>query len=398
MSAPSPSRPVVASYIVTFLKPEMLHVYRQLRALHRWQPVVFCQKRESENSFPFDAVKVVPKPATHQLRRWWQKIILRRPITIYASEAKRLQAEIENSGARVLHIYFGHIGVHLLPLLEIVRIPAVVSFHGADAQVNFDNPRHLAATRRVFALARLLLVRSQSLADRLIAAGCPAEKIRLHRTGVPLEQLAFRERSAPADGAWRCVQASRLIAKKGLTTTVRAFAEFARQYPKARLTFAGDGPLRDTAWRLAIELKVEDRVNFTGFLSQSELRALYDQSHFFLHPSEVGPDGDQEGVPNAMLEAMASGVPPFATLHGGIPEAVEHGVSGLLVPERDPEALAREWLAVAADPERYSALSRAAAQRVTELFDLRVTAAALERIYDEASAPIPQPVAIGALG
>jgi colanic acid/amylovoran biosynthesis glycosyltransferase len=384
INTPPVERPIVASYIVTFLKSEMLHVYRQLRALRHWQPVVFCQKREMESAFPFEDVHVVPKPATHQLRRWWQKTVMKAPITIYRSEARRLREEITKVGARLLHVYFGHIGVHLLPLLEILQIPVVVSFHGADAQVNFDQPKHLAALQRVFALARLIFVRSESLADRLVAAGCPVAKIRLQRTGIPLEQLVFRQRTAPADGAWRCVQASRLIAKKGLTTTVRAFAEFSKVYPRARLTFAGDGPLRDTAWRLAIELKVEDRVNFTGFLSQSELRALYDQTHFFLHPSELGPDGDQEGVPNAVLEAMALGVPPLATTHGGIPEAVKHGVSGLLVPERDHEALAREWIALAGDPERYAALSRGAFERVSKAFSLRATAAVLEGYYHEA--------------
>lgn len=386
-SSASAEKPLVASYIVTFLKPEMLHVYRQVRRLSRWETIVLCQKRENTSAFPFENVEVFPKPLSHQLRRWWQKTILRKPITIYRSEAKKLRRRIEQMGAQVLHVYFGHIGIHLLPLLEMLPIPSIVSFHGADVQVGLDQPSHLAAMRRTLELARLVLARSESLAEGLVQLGCPRSKIRIHRTGIPVEDLQFRQRVAPEDGAWRCVQASRLITKKGLATTLAAFAAFAREYPKARLTFAGDGPLRETIWRKAVEMKLEDQVRFSGFLSQPELRSLYDQSHFFLHPSETGPDGDQEGVPNAMLEAMAMGLPVLATMHGGIPEAVENGTSGILVAERDEEALARELIALSRDPARYQSMSAAASARVRSTFDARATVAALEGFYDEACRP-----------
>ena len=380
------SLPTVASYIVTFLKPEMLHVYRQISRLKHWRTVVFCQKHENSRRFPMRNVVVVPKPLTHQLRRFWQKTLRDEPITIYRSEARRLRKEIIHTEAKVLHVYFGHIGVHLLPLLEISPVPVIVSFHGADAQVDMDKPKHRAAMQRVLGLAKLLLVRSESLAESLVALGAAREKIRIHRTGMPLREITFTQRVAPADGAWHCVQACRLIAKKGLTTTLRAFAEFAVRYPKATLTLAGGGPLLNDLWSLVLKLGLQKRVKFTGFLSQQELRMQYAKSHLFLHPSEMGEDGDQEGVPNSMLEAMACGLPVLATKHGGIPEAVEHGVSGLLVPERDHLALAGEMLSLTSRPERYAAMSAAAAQRVDKEFNLKVTVAALEGFYEEAAA------------
>jgi colanic acid/amylovoran biosynthesis glycosyltransferase len=246
---PPSKRRLVVSYIATFLKPEMLHIYRQIRRLQRWENLVICQKRENASAFPYDNVEIIPKPWTHQLRRWWQMKVHDRPVTIYRSEARNLRRRLEHLGADLLHVYFGHIGVHLLPLLEILPIPVVVSFHGADAQVNFEKPKHREATQRMLGRARLVLTRSYSLADRLIALGCPREKIRLQRTGIPIDELHFRQRVPPADGAWRCVQASRLIAKKGLSTTLNAFATFAARFPKEgepRFRKTRGSPLRAT--------------------------------------------------------------------------------------------------------------------------------------------------------
>ena len=387
MTSPAtPNPPVAAQYVVTFLKPEMLHIYRQITALRAFRPVVFCQKREHEKEFPFEEIVVLPKPRTHQLRRFVQKQLLGRPITIYRSEARRILAALEQNGAQLLHIYFGHIGVHLLPLLEICRLPVIVSFHGADAQIDLHKPAHLARTRRLLARATLLLVRSESLAARLVALGAPPEKIRLHRTGIPLDEIPCTQRTAPADGAWRCVQAGRLITKKGLATSLRAFAEFARQFPAATFAIAGEGPQLQELRALAAALGLGERVTFPGFLPQEKLRALCAGAHLFLHPSELGPDGNQEGVPNAMLEAMASGLPVVATTHGGIPEAVEHGVSGLLTPERDFAALAASLITLARDPARYAAMSAAAASRVRAAFALPTQARALEALYHEALA------------
>lgn len=372
--------PVAAQYVVTFLKPEMLHVYRQIRAIRAHRAVVFCQKRENADAFPFSDIVLQPKPLTHQLRRLWQKQICGRPITIYRSEARRTLAALHRVGARVLHVYFGHIGVHLLPLLEIADLPVIVSFHGADAGFDQDDAR----TRRMFEECALLLVRSESIGKRLVEMGCDARKIRLHRTGIPLGQIPFFARTTPTDGAWRCVQACRLIAKKGLATTLRAFAEFAREFPKATLTIAGEGPQLDELRTLAAALGIASQVSFVGFLSQEKLHALYADSHLFLHPSEVTGDGDQEGVPNAMLEGMASGLPVLATMHGGIPEAVENGVSGVLVAERDHGALAVAMLSLARDAARYAAMSAAACARVNAEFDLAAQTRVLEACYEEA--------------
>ena len=137
---------------------------------------------------------------------------------------------------------------------------------------------------------------------------------------------------------------------------------------------------------------LQSRVDFPGFLNQTALRPLVESAHFFFHPSETPADGNQEGVPNALLEAMASGLPALTTTHGGIPEAVTHGVDGLLVPERDATGLAAAALGLMRDPAARQRMSAAASASVAEKFERGRQTEILEACYDEAmrlARPLP---------
>ena len=302
------------------------------------------------------------------------------------SESKRLLGRLKAERCQLLHVFFGNTAVQLLPVLaeKTRRYPTVVSFHGADVLVEVDNPAYRRALVDVLGRVDLVLARSRSLIDGLIRLGCPPEKIRLNRTGIPLGQFKYQERTWPADGAWRLLQASRLIEKKGLATTLRAFARFSETFPAAVLTLAGEGPDEPALRALAAELGLADKVQFTGFLREGDLCKYLSEAHLFLHPSQQGSDGNQEGIPNALLEAMATGLPVFATNHGGIPEAVEHGVTGILVAEKDHAALGDALVAAAGNPAQLGAMSAAAAQTVVENFSLAAQARKLEEYYQEA--------------
>ena len=375
------SRPFIACYCATFLKPEMLHIYRQITGLKRCAPVVIAQKRENAERYPFEAVRIVPKPPMHLLRRFWFRQLRNQPWQISNVELRTLLTVLGETRARLLHIYFGHIAVHLLPLIRAWKNPSIVSFHGADVMVDMDKRAYREATLQMLGAVTLVLVRSESLRRAVVDLGCDPQKIEIQRTGIPLEEFPFRERAVPKNGEWRFVQAGRLVEKKGLPVTLRAFSAFLKQHPNATLTIAGEGPLLPELQKFAGELGVTDRVSFTGFVSQEQLREIYYRSHIFLHPSQTGRDGNQEGIPNSMLEAMATGLPAFATEHGGIPEAIENGVSGVLVPERDDGALAQALLNAAQDPGLLSRIGPMGADAVRKNFDLQQQAHRLEEIY-----------------
>src|SRR5205085_111794 len=105
-------------YCATFLKLEMLHIYRQITGLTRIDPFVIAQKREEEAAFPFNRITVIGKPATHFARRFWFRKIRRAPWQISDTEVEQLIDVLNRSQAKLLHIYFGHIAVHLLPLIR----------------------------------------------------------------------------------------------------------------------------------------------------------------------------------------------------------------------------------------------------------------------------------------
>ena len=381
-------KPIVASYCTTFLKPEMLHIYRQVAGLQRYRTFIVAKERIHADRFPFPDIEMVPrKPRKNFIRRFWLKHVRKLPALYYRGELQGLMKIFRRREADLMHIYFGHTGVHLLPFIQGWKKPCVVSFHGADVMPREHQPEYEAQLRELLKTVPLVLARSASLRERLVALGCPEAKIRLNRTGIPLGEFPFFEREFPGveTGAqWRFVQACRLIPKKGLRTALRAFALFRARFPQARFTVAGDGPMKTEIEKLANELGIADAVEMRGFLAQKELRELYRSAHIFLHPSELTADQNQEGVPNSMLEAMSTGLPVLATLHGGIPEAVTHRETGLLVPERDHEALFRAMCEMAASPDMLRAMSRAASESVGAEFEHAKQIANLESFYDEA--------------
>ena len=395
---PSPDpRPHIISLCGTYLKPEMQSIYRQIVGLRRVRTTVYAQWLENEAMFPFDRItkliKLHHRPKGNFLKRFWYKYIIKQwppPVEInkYVGPCHPwdLIDKLASDKPDLVHAYYGHKAVGYLPMLKEWGGPFVVSFHGVDVAKDMDKPEHVAAMREVLERAEFVMARSQSLLERVAALGCPAEKLRLNRTPIPMTHLQSAVRTPPADGEWRLVQACRLIAKKGLFTAIEAMQEVVKTYPKAKYLICGTGPqearLREEIAKHGLSANVE----LLGWLSQEQLQAEYQRAHIFLHPSELTKDSDQEGIPNSMLEAMATGLPVVATQHGGIPEAVTHERDGLLVPEKNPAELARAILQVLGAPAMLADLSAEAARSVRANFEAGVQIAKMEDVYFEAIA------------
>ena len=378
----------VAHFCSTFLKPDMQHLYRQITGLQDagdFENVVITRSRENEDPFWYweKKVRVIRKHPLRLFRRIWHRNLNGRPsVPLSFRESRDILYELRRTEAELLHVYFGHVAVELLPVLRCVPIPFVVSFHGADAGVHVDDGE-IRKLREVFQRAVKVMARSEALLDDLKQLGCPVHKLCLLRTGIPLDGWEWKRRTMPSDGAWQVIQACRMVEKKGLHTTLKAFAQVRLRFPNAKLVLAGDGPLQSELQGLVKKMGLQEAVRFPGFLSQDELRNCMEQSHLFVHPSQTAADGNREGVPNSMLEAMACGLPVVATRHGGIPEAVEHGVTGRLADEKNATAIANLMEEYFKHPERLADEGEAARLSIEAEFSQKSQVAQAVTLYRE---------------
>ena len=396
LPTPDPTAlPQLVSLCGTWLKPEMQSLYRQVVNLRRYRNSVFTEQLLNPGRFPFDPIVVMkkqvrPRPKGNFILRFWYKHVIKqwpppRSITnapeYFPYNLPGLLRELQPD---LVHVYYGHKAVKYLAMLQSWDGPFIVSFHGVDVVKFTGEPNYVATLQCVFRQAQLILARSQSLLEGLKDLGCPPEKLRLNYTPVPLEAFPASIRTAPGDGCWRLVQACRLIPKKGLFTTLEALCLVVPHFPKLKFIVCGTGPVKDQFLKRRDELGLTQHVEVAGWMSQENLLAEYQSAHLFLHPSELTDTADQEGIPNSMLEAMATGLPVVATRHGGIPEAATHGLDSLLVPERSPQELGAAILTLLRDPVLLTRFSEAAAAAVRDRFGMEAGIARLEDCYDEA--------------
>lgn len=374
------TNPTLISYCATFLKPEMLHVYRQVTGVDAFDNWVVTRRRENAKRFPYTKLLTLKKSPLRLFRRAAYRL-LGQPIPLGGSEVRQMLAIAHEKNAALVHIYFGTEAARALPYLRQEKRPKVVSFHGADVS-NSLSERDFQA---LLGCVDLFLARSQTLADQLVTRGCPPERIRLNRTSVPVPEISMPN-GPLRKGRVRLLQACRFIPKKGLDISLKALSILVAQGMDVTLDLAGDGPERGALEAMARELNLEDRINFLGFLPNQELLARLPDYSLFVHPSRVTASGDREGIPNSMLEAMAYGLPVVATGHSGIPEAISHGVEGLLVEQDDPAGLAQAISTVLEDGTFYRRMSTAARTRIEQDFSSRRAIAELHAAYQDAIA------------
>lgn len=281
----------------------------------------------------------------------------------------------------VIHAQFGplgHIAVRLRQL-GLWEGAIVTSFRGYDAtQLLRRRPNRY---REVFREGELALPVSGALQRALIAHGADPSRVEVHHSGIDCASFPCRERTRRADEPLRVLSVARLVPKKGIDDAVRAVARLAEDGVDVRYEVIGSGGERPRIEELIDRLALRDRITLLGERSHPEVRARLEDAHVLLAPSVTAKDGDQEGIPNVLKEAMASGMPVVATRHGGIPELVEDGVSGYLVAERDVASLADRLAFLARHPERWGEMGRSGRAKVEAGFDRRRLNEELENLY-----------------
>lgn len=271
----------------------------------------------------------------------------------------------------IIHCHFGTFGLRGLFLRDIGVLSGrlVTTFHGADI-TEAVRAYGRDVYNRLFTSGDLFLPISKRWQDALIDLGCPAEKTVVHHMGIDFTEFAFRSHEMVVNGTIRLISVCRLVEKKGIEYAVHAVSKLIKSNYRLHYDIIGDGPLREDLQRLITELGVADAITVHGQKTKTDVIAYLQRAHLLLAPSVTAKNGDQEGIPVALMEAMAMGLPVVSTWHSGIPELVKDSECGFLVPEQDADALARVIAHLAEHPEIWSALGRKGRTIVEQEFNV----------------------------
>lgn len=282
----------------------------------------------------------------------------------------------------VIHCQFGPLGTTacLLRLSGVLKGKVVTSFRGYDMGIL---QRSTEPYKLLFADGDLFLPVSETFKQQLIDAGCERKRIAIHQTGIDLEQFAFAPRNHSPGETIRIVSVARLVEKKGIEYGIRAVAKLAERFPDIEYRIIGEGPLRGRLETVIHELGMRENVQLHGPMSRTEVCRWLERSHIMLAPSLTAANGDREGIPNSLKEAMAMGLPVLSTKHSGIPELVRDGVSGYLVPEGNLEALIEKLAHLIDHPERWPEMGRLGRRAVAQDFDAAVLSDRLLQAYEQ---------------
>ena len=343
-------------YLPEYLWREPFRVFRSWLKVRKFE-----RYRETEKLWLRDLAR---DPTPNRVRRFGQALVL----------AAELPAEVTR-----LHAHFLHTPASVARYAAVLRgLPWSASAHAKDIWTTPEWEK-----REKLASCDWLATCTAANREHL-AALAPPGRVELAYHGVDLARFPAPVASRPARDGTRepvtILSVSRLVEKKGVDVLLQALARLPAAL-RWKLVHAGGGPLSAQLKRKARFLKIQEKIEWRGALTQEELLAEYRSADLFALASRVARDGDRDGLPNVLAEAQSQGLACVATRVSAIPELLHDGVSGLLVEENDPQALAQALQALIRDPARRARLGLAGQARVRGEFALEANLGRLARKF-----------------
>ena len=342
-----------------YLPPSETFIYEELKNINTVKPIVFTRKKMNLDRFPYSEIKKLNRSTDAIVRAFKKEKI------------------------KLIHARFGNAGVKLIEVKKRTRLPMLTSFHGFDLPVKrMRNSLYHSMLPKLFKVGDCFTVPSYHMKQKLINWGCPSEKIKVMYSGIDLKKFTYTKRE-PKTENMIIIAVGRLHKKKGFRYLVKAFKRVADLYPSTKLVIVGEGDERGYLTELISDLSLKKSVRLEGNVTHSQMSALLNQADIFCLPSITTRDGNQEGIPNAIKEAMATGLPVVSTLHGGIPELVADESEGLLVPEKSVQLLAEKLIYLIENPAARREMGQRGRIKVENNFDSSKQVSKLETIYRE---------------
>ncbi len=290
------------------------------------------------------------------------------PRTLYAAISAR--DRLGNYDRAVVH--FGPVACKALLLrdLGVFSAPIDVFFHGYDLSVKRVLAENRRGYRELFRRANTVYGISNHWCRRLEELGCPSHKIKLHHMGIDLGSFPYNPKQFAANKESIVLLAvGRLVEKKGFSVAIRALNALDDRF---KLVIIGDGPLLSELKKIAEKLSVAERVEFTGALRHHEVQERLSRGDAFVLPAIEADNGDLDGIPVSLMEAMALGIPCFSTSISGIPELISNEYNGFLAEPHNAQSLAETISRYfSLDAGSVAALLQNARQKVANEFDVR---------------------------
>lgn len=360
----------VAVWKATWLPGSETFVRNQMNAMATWSPRAVGVKRiNSSIAEPNDVVLWSDNLLGALARRVFVEVR-------WSSRLKRALSDVE-----LVHSHFLSDAILVAPTTRRLGLPLVITVHGHDVTATLRGRRRIRRARDTLQLATRIIAVSEFTAAQVIRLGARPERVVVHHIGIPIPQPASDIEVPTYDAIF----VGRLVEKKGVSDLLRAAQTAQRDLRRPfRLCIVGTGPLETSLIAEADDLDVH--VDWQGHCTGAEVQALLRKSTMFVGASQRAKSGDSEGFGMVFLEAAAQGLPVVAYRHGGVPEAVLHGITGLLVDEGDVHALGQAMVDIASNADLGISLGAAGRERVASAFDISRQTQLLEVIYDQIAA------------
>jgi glycosyltransferase involved in cell wall biosynthesis len=277
---------------------------------------------------------------------------------------------LRGSGLTHIHAHFLSLPTRIaLIMSRISGIPFSASAHAQD--IYTTSREKLAGILRHLKFIVTCTASNKTFLDNMIKGEESAKVIHIYH-GIDCghwQQKSLRKES-DGDRPIHLLTAARLVEKKGIIYLLRAMRELMKGHYDVRLSIVGDGPLYESFHRYIEAYGLGSRVTLCGAMGQESLRAYYGGADIFILPSVVAADGDRDGLPNVLVEALAVGLPVVATATSAIPELILHEQTGLIIGERDVRGIADAVIRLSTDTLLYNALQVAGRKLVSNRFNI----------------------------
>lgn len=376
---------------------KVLHITRKSSQLSYGTPFIFLQISNHIDFTPYQGCFINSEVSDPE--------IYRNPTIIFPNDdneiryfkcfkhiprktAERIKSFIEANRISIVHFHYGSDTVIYWNLIRVLEIPFMVSFYGYDVT---SFPRWYMGLggfllrKVVFSNAFSILAMSPQMKEDLLKLGCAESKIVVHYFGNDLSLFLNKNRDYSANGKLKLLIMASLIAQKGHLFLLSSLLKLEGNIPY-HLTIVGEGELEPVIRKFVEENNLSSVVTFKKNLPYGSREMLneYRNADIYLQPSVTSSRNEKEGIPGAMIEAMAMGLPVISTYHSGIPHVIRNNENGLLVHEWDVDKLGSAIDKLLSDCTLRKRLGITAQAFVESELDCRKKAAELESIYHDA--------------